>query len=379
MRALADDAELLLSRSTLLLADRSSAMNNIFLLLMTFVALVSAEDQQFISPAASEADLATRMAAAVGDLTSILPLAALSAASFSFAGPEHRYWHWIPAPLLKEPSLDRTFAPYGRTGVALEQMNDAAIERLHRLLRLSLSAQGYRAVELVLRREGPDEPRLGFHGLRRTPNTPQPGGPGWYFFTLFGTPSATDAAPWGWRLEGHHLSLTFEVTDHHVRFSPFALCHNPAPVPPEASTWGTALFRALAPAVQLSARLVATARDGKIPGDMDRSPGVPEISGAALGQLDDAGQRAYAELIEAFLGNFPEPLTHDLRGKLMAQAAEAHLAWYGPVDDEHAHFYRLQGPSFLIQVRHQGTEAGFAHVHTSLRLLDDGSVASQPK
>ena len=355
-------------------------MKPLVLLLLLFATLGRAEDQPFIAPAASEADLATRMAAAVGDLTAALPPAALAAASFPFAGPEHRYWHWIPAPLLKDPSLGRTFAPYGRTGVALEQMDDAAIERLHRLLRLALSAQGYRAVELVLRREGPDEPRLGFHGLRRTPTTPQPGGPGWYFFTLFGTPSAAgNASPWGWRLEGHHLSLTFEIAGQRVRFSPFALCHNPSPVPPEASTSGTALFTALAPEVQVRARVVATAKDGKIPGDMERSAGIPALSGAALGQLDAAGQRAYAGLIEAFLGNFPEPLVGDLRGKLLAQAAEAHLAWYGPVDDEHPHFYRLQGPSFLIQVRHQGIERGFAHLHTSLRLLRDGSVANQAK
>src|SRR5262249_23257861 len=33
--------------------------------------------------------------------------------------------------------------------------------------------------------------------------------PEWYFFTIFGTPSKT--GKWGWRVEGHHLSLNFAL------------------------------------------------------------------------------------------------------------------------------------------------------------------------
>src|SRR5262249_34394211 len=33
--------------------------------------------------------------------------------------------------------------------------------------------------------------------------------PGWYFVTVFGTPSKT--GKWGWRIEGHHLSLNFTL------------------------------------------------------------------------------------------------------------------------------------------------------------------------
>ncbi len=33
--------------------------------------------------------------------------------------------------------------------------------------------------------------------------------PEWYFFTIFGTPSKT--GNWGWRVEGHHLSLNLTL------------------------------------------------------------------------------------------------------------------------------------------------------------------------
>jgi hypothetical protein len=343
---------------------------------IVFAVLVAAtptEPVTFLPPAETEAALVVQLADAAKALVAALPADELAASTFPFAGPEHRFWHWIPAPLLADKTLAKNFAPYGRRGVPVEKMSDQAVERLHRLLRVALSAQGYRKVEQVIHREGGDEPRFGFHGIGRTPAGNPPGGPGWYFFTLFG---AVGDQPWGWRIEGHHLSLTYEIAGGHVRFSPLAVGHNPSPVPPEASAWAVRLFESLSPELQKQAQVVATATDPRIPEDMDHSPGRPELVGPALGQLSADGQWAYDQLVEDFVGNFPEVLVHDLRKRLHAQSAEAHLAWYGLLDDAHPHYYRLQGPSFLIQVRHQGLDHGYPHVHTSYRSLDDGSVAS---
>jgi hypothetical protein len=109
---------------------------------------------------------------------------------------------------------------------------------------------------------------------------------------------------------------------------------------------------------------------------MDRSSGVPVAQGALLGQLSADGQLAFDSLVEDFIGDFPEPLVHALRAAVRSHSAEARLAWYGLLDDAHPHYYRLQGPAFLIQVRHQGLDNGHPHVHTSYRSLDVGSSAS---
>ena len=50
-----------------------------------------------------------------------------------------------------------------------------------------------------------------------------------YFFSVFGTPSAKDT--WGWRVEGHHVSLQFTVVNGTlVAASPSFFGSNPAEV-----------------------------------------------------------------------------------------------------------------------------------------------------
>jgi len=53
--------------------------------------------------------------------------------------------------------------------------------------------------------------------------------PTMYYVTIFGEPSAN--APWGWRFEGHHLSLNFTISDaDHVAVTPSFFGTNPAEV-----------------------------------------------------------------------------------------------------------------------------------------------------
>ena len=53
--------------------------------------------------------------------------------------------------------------------------------------------------------------------------------PATYFFSIFGTPSPDDA--WGWRVEGHHLSLHLTIVDGTaVASSPYFFGSNPAQV-----------------------------------------------------------------------------------------------------------------------------------------------------
>ena len=52
--------------------------------------------------------------------------------------------------------------------------------------------------------------------------------PEWYFFTVFGTPA--NKGKWGWRVEGHHLSLNFTLEDGVVvSATPIRLRSEPGP------------------------------------------------------------------------------------------------------------------------------------------------------
>src|SRR5262249_13591598 len=116
-------------------------------------------------------------------------------ALFKFDDPERTNWHYIPL-------QDRDKRPT-RKGLPLQDMNDEHKQAALSLLRAGTSDSGYQkattimSLEAILR-----DLEKGGVMVRR---------PEWYFFSIFGEPAKE--SKWGWRVEGHHLSLNF-VVDH---------------------------------------------------------------------------------------------------------------------------------------------------------------------
>jgi hypothetical protein len=325
-------------------------------------------EQKFIPPAATEAELVTNMTAAAKALAAALPPEELKVATFTYGGKEHKFWHYIPTALLNDQVLGNNYKPYGRFGVPVEKMSPDALEKLHRLLRTALSIDGYQRFMTIVQTEGAPQPKLGINGLNRSPTSTPGGGVDWYFFSLFG---AIGEGTWGWRFEGHHFSLSMEVADGHVRFSPVMVGYNPWPQLPIANIQAVKLFAGLSKAQQAEATIVAKSPDDGIPKDIDRSPKIAAPVGALLGKLDGDMQYAFNVLVDEFIGTFPDAAVGELRRKIQAQTAETRIAWYGTTDPATPYFVRIQGPTFLIQMRHNGIEAtGCVHGHLSYHGLD---------
>ena len=120
--------------------------------------------------------------------------------------------------------LDWHYTPRNRNGAAMKELDSRGREAVHALLKTALSASGYRKatniieLELVLR-------EIETFGLMRDPER--------YHLTIYGKPDA--AAAWGWRFEGHHLSLNFTLAgDKAAADSPSFFGANPATVPKNA-------------------------------------------------------------------------------------------------------------------------------------------------
>ena len=107
-------------------------------------------------------------------------------ATFPFAHAERQNWHYVPR---------------RREGVPLKDMPADARMAALALLQVGLSAAGYAKARDVLRLEGVMRQLETFGGFTRDPDN--------YAVTIFGAPE--QPAPWGWRFEGHHLSLNFTV------------------------------------------------------------------------------------------------------------------------------------------------------------------------
>jgi len=169
--------------------------------------------------AAAERSSATMAAAATRFLAGLTP-EQRQQASFPFTADERLHWHFIPTEM------------FARNGLTIKAMTEPQRKLARDLLRAGLSQRGYLTatsimdletvlgeIERAARQQNP--PRQGATPLVRDPEK--------YFFSIFGTPSAKDT--WGWRVEGHHVSLNFTVVNGTlVAGSPSFFGSNPAEV-----------------------------------------------------------------------------------------------------------------------------------------------------
>jgi hypothetical protein len=152
--------------------------------------------------------------AAAGFVASLTPEQRQKAV-FPFEGAERLHWNFIPT------------EAFPRNGLTVMEMTDAQRTRAHALLKAGLSQRGYLTATAIMDLEktlGDLEQRVQAaggrgEGMRRDPVR--------YFFSVFGTPSTKST--WGWRVEGHHVSLHFTVVNGTlVASSPSFFGSNPA-------------------------------------------------------------------------------------------------------------------------------------------------------
>jgi hypothetical protein len=233
------------------------------------------------------------------------------------------------------------------------------------LLKEALSASGYGKVvniielELVLR-------EMETFGLMRDPER--------YHLTIYGTPSPT--APWGWRFEGHHVSLNFTLAgDRMAVDSPSFLGANPAKVPrgPKAGLCVLAAeedeARTLLGMLNQAQRREAVF-DTRTYGDIvtsnsEKADALPPV-GVAASKLDDAQRAQLLKLIAVYTGNFEPGLAQQRMDRVREGGMEnLRFGWAGSTERGKQHYYRVQGPLFLI--KYDATQDGGNHIHSVWR------------
>ena len=261
-----------------------------------------------------------------------------------------------------------SYLPGRRVGIALAQMNDAERRAAHAMLRAALSARGYEKTQGVLVLEGILR-EIEVFGFRRDPDL--------YYATIFGAPS--DGAPWGWRFEGHHLSLNFSsATGKIVAATPAFFGANPARVEKGPKAGLRVLGAEEDLARSLLASLDARQRRSAVisttaPSDIILRPGgqsVPAPEGLSAGEMTAAQKAALRKLLAEYLGNMREDVARAQREKIEKAGFDTiRFAWAGSDRLGQGHYYRLQGPTFLIE--YDNTQDGANHVHSVFRDLQD--------
>jgi len=265
-----------------------------------------------------------------------------------------------------EERFDWHYVPRTRAGVALRSMNAAQRTAAHALLRAALSDTGYRKATEIFALESVLRSMETFGFARRDPDN--------YSWTIFGAPG-DPSSPWGFRVEGHHVSLNFVFAVSGETVTPAFLGANPARVPSAPlegkrvlgaqEDLARELIRGFAP--EDRARAIIGARSlGDIVTGPGRGDALRNPVGVAIAQMG-APQRATAErLIEEFVGTLRTELAEAQRARIREAGMGAiHFACAGPTEPGHAHYFRLHGPRLLIE--HDNTQNDANHVHSVWR------------
>jgi len=275
-------------------------------------------------------------------------------ASFPVASDERLRWHFIPNEM------------FPRKGLAFRAMTEAQRARAHDLLKSGLSQRGYVTASAIIELENV------LRGMEKGGRFARD--PVDYQFTIYGTPGAKDA--WGWRVEGHHLSLHFTIAGGKaVATSPTFTGSNPAEVR-EGPEKGK---RVLAPLEDLGRAMVMALDEGRrktatydpvAPGDIltmnrnDITPLAP--AGLAAAEMTAEQRTALTRLIEAYTSMMADDLATDRMAKVKGAGMEKiTFAWAGPLEKGAKHYYRVQGPTFLIE--YDNTQNDGNHIHAVWR------------
>jgi hypothetical protein len=263
--------------------------------------------------------------------------------------PEQRATACFPFPADDE-RRDWTYVPRQRPGLALTFMDAEQQKRASRLLATALSTEGFATAAVIMALEDVLDRIEGGHRFRHRDD---------YAVSVFGTPGDDS---WGWRFEGHHLSVNVTLVDGAVVSSvPLFFGANPArvgavrPLGPEEE-----LGRALARAAGDGVLIAADAPDDILSKDAPRLDGSVQPEGIELASLTGVAGRLARELLDVYLGRLPEE-----RQPSPGELGDLHFAWAGPLDPGAGHYYRLQGPAFLVE--YDNTQNDANHIHTVMR------------
>jgi hypothetical protein len=306
---------------------------------------------------------AAKMTTAADTLVASMDAAQKAKAVFEFDDKERSNWHFVPYQQKQKPL---------RKGLRLEEMSADQRSAALKLLEAGTSPSGFTTASTIMSLE------LILRELEN--NGPNVRNPDWYFFTVFGQPSKT--GKWGWRVEGHHLSLNFTL-DHGrlVGATPFFFGANPA----EVKAGPRKGLRTLPATEDPARKLIASLDDEqrKIAFQPKQFPEIEEgkpapsvgmPAGLPAARMTEKQRDILRELVEGYAARMP------------AEVAAAELARLKDAGTEKIHFafgredakpgqpytYRVHGPTFVIEflnVQADSAKNPANHIHSAWRDL----------
>lgn len=321
------------------------------------VAVVGVMGLLIAGQTATEAPTGQAMISAANAFRKTLTPEQLKQASFGFDDPERLNWHFIPRV---------------RKGLPLKDLEGAALVAAKTFIHSGLTEAGYDQTlnvmsleEVLYLLEG------GERDARRANRDP-----GKYYLSIFGEPS--DKGNWGWRLEGHHISLNFTLKDGAVVGStPEFFGANPGTIEAGLNRQIRVLgaeediarqILKLCTPEQQKIAWIDTKPPGEVPGPNKPQAEVGPPVGLMYGKMSNDQKKLVEDLLNEYLKNLPASITTQRRAELeQAGVDNIYFAWWGGSELHEPHHYRLQGPTFVVE--YNNTQNNANHVHSMWRNL----------
>jgi hypothetical protein len=254
------------------------------------------------------------------------------------------------------------YRPQARPGLSLAELSGAARKGAHRLLATALSPHAHAQAMTIIALEEVLDRAEGWTRGRHSND---------YWVAVFGDPERDER--WGWRFEGHHLSVSMTVVGDEVYPSPVFLGANPATVSYDGhpvvrplaleEELARGLLDAMGPVGRALAVTAARPRDDIASAQDPVVLGPIEPMGIAASSLEPAARAVLDQLVAVYLDRLvPELAEQEAR---RVDPATLHFAWEGPTRPGAGHYYRIQAADLLIE--YDNTQNDANHVHSVLR------------
>jgi hypothetical protein len=328
----------------------------------TFAVLVTIVGVAYVGQEVQPGGL--KMAAAAQQFLASLTPEQKAKATFPFEDQERFNWHFVPLEnrAKREPT---------RKGLRLEEMKAEQKKAALDLLRAALTDNGFQTATTIMSLEAI------LHELEKGSGPTR--NPEWYFVSIFGEPSKS--SQWGWRIEGHHLSLNFTLNNGKVTSAtPLLYGANPATVMggprqglrtlADIEDLPKELFKSLDDAQQQVARQQKPFPEIQA---QNKLPNVSTPVGLSAAKMTDKQRGLLLKLLEAYTDRMPTEVgATELMRLKEAGIDKIHFGYNGGLERGQPHTYRIQGPTFVVEflnAQADGAKNPANHIHSCWRSL----------
>lgn len=316
-----------------------------------FAALFLARGLLAHDPASDMASAATRFLESLGSKEK-------EKTFFPFGSDERENWHFFPGSFVK---------PDGRKGLSIKEMSPSQKILAHGLLGSALSHRGLLEASEVMLLEQILYEKEG-RAIRDVEL---------YHVAIFGLPDK--AGTWGWRFEGHHLSLNFSFLNGRIfSVTPSFFGASPAKVS-EGKHAGMRVLsseedkarklvrslnspqRKMAILSEKPPREILSGQDNVV----DRKSFFPP-QGLPITKMNPRQRGWLEEVIHAYSAKHRSEVIEQVAGrKPLLHPEQTFFVWSGSVREGEPHYYRIQTPDFLFE--YANTQNSVNHVHAVWR------------